>query len=105
MHFSRLQDSQRATRVCFLSLRGRRRSQSLQDQPVMVGNPAGVGVCGIGKKKETKKEKGKKKTVRRRPLKHQKDNLRLKILWCLRLLVGLKGRDSLLLSAACVGEV
>lgn len=57
MHFSRLRDSERATRVCFSSLRGRRRSQSLQDQPVMVGNPPGVGVCGIGDKKETKKER------------------------------------------------
>lgn len=58
LHFSRLQDYERVTRVCFLSLRGRRWSQSLQDQPVMVGNPAGVGVSGIGrKKKETKKGK------------------------------------------------
>lgn len=59
MHFSRLQDSERATRVCFLSLQGRRRSQSLQDQPVMVGNPAGVGVCGIGGKRNKEREEEK----------------------------------------------
>lgn len=69
----------------------------------MVGNPAGVGVCGTGKK-ETKKEKG-KKTVWRRPLKHQKDNLRLKMLRHLCLLVALKGGDGLLFRAACVAEV
>lgn len=64
-----------------------------------------MGVCGIEKKKEKRnKEREGEKTVWRRPLKHQTDNLRLKILWHLCLLGGLKGRDSLLFSAAYVGE-
>lgn len=71
----------------------------------MVGNPAGVGVCGIGKKRNKEGRRGKKKQSGAGLLKHQKDNLRLKTLWQLCLLVGLKGRDSPLFGAACVGDL
>lgn len=91
-------DSERATRVCSSSLRGRRRSQSLQDRPVMVGNPAGVGVCGIGGG-GTKKEKGGKQSgVSLWSIK--KTTWVWKYFWHLCPLAGLKGRDSLLFNAA-----
>lgn len=53
---------------------------------------------GLGKKGNKERESG-GKAVWRRSLKHQKDNLRLKVLIeskCL--LIGLKGGDSLLLA-------
>lgn len=58
----------------------------------------------VGLEKKRNKEREGEKRDWRRPLKHQKDNLRLKILWHLCLLVGLKGGDSVLFSAAGVGE-
>lgn len=54
MHFFRLQKSERATCVFFF-LHGKRRSQSLRDQAVMVGNPAGV--VGLKKKQRRRRKK------------------------------------------------
>lgn len=43
----------------------------------MVGNPAGVGVCGIGKKRNKEGRRGKKKTVWRRPFEASKRQLEI----------------------------
>lgn len=42
--------------MCF-SIHGKQRSQSLQDQAVMVGNPARAGICGIEKETERERKK------------------------------------------------